>query len=113
MMLRQIQFVLAFVLLAALGVQAQHRHPMPTPSPTPQPSPAPTPRMEQNIPGMQMPEASPKASPTPQMQMNMPMPSASPGPTQMPGMQNSGNMNMGLLVMNVDEMGIRVGSSEK
>src|SRR2546423_222806 len=118
MRLRQIQFVLAFVLLAASGVQAQHRHPMPTPSPTPQPSPSPTPRMEQNMPGMQMPEASPKASPTPQMQMNMPMPSASPsaGPiSQMPGMDMSGStkVNMGPLMMNGDEMGIRVGSREK
>ena len=70
------------------------------------------------MPGMQMPEASPKASPTPQMQMNMPMPSASPSASpmsQMPGMDvgSSTKMNMGLLMMNGDEMGIRVGSSEK
>ena len=65
------------------------------------------------MPGMQMPEASPKASPSPQMKMNMPVPAASPGPNQMPGTQMGGNMNRGPLVMNGDEMGIRIGSSEK
>jgi hypothetical protein len=47
--------------------------------------------------------------------MNMPMPSASPSASpmgQMPGTQ-MGAMNMGPLVMNGDEMGIRIGSSEK
>jgi hypothetical protein len=38
MTLRQIQFVLAFVLLGAAGVQAQHPQTMSTSSPAPQPS---------------------------------------------------------------------------
>jgi len=61
-----------------------------------------------------MPAASPSQSPS--TQMNMPMPSASPSASpmgQMSGMQ-TGSMNMGpLMVMTNDDMGIRVGSSEK
>ena len=130
--------VLASVAVSAL--QAQHRHGMPMPSPSPAPaSPSPTPAMP-GMPGMQMPAPTPSASPhmhnmpmpsasptgSPQQQqnmpgMNMPMPGASPSASpmaqmpgmNMPGMESSG-MNMGpLLVMNGDEMGIRVGSSEK
>jgi hypothetical protein len=116
MTLRQIQFVLALVLLGASSAHAQHPHPMSTPSPTPSPSSSPTPRMEQNVPGMQMPKASPnaspRASPAPQMQTNMPMPAASPGPAEMPGAQMRGSMNMGLLVMSGNDMAVRVGPSE-
>src|SRR5437763_2694510 len=79
------------------------------------------------MPGMQMPQASPSpgaqpgASPQTQMNMpgmNMPMPGASPSASpmgQMPGMNMGGmNMNMGpLMVMNGNEMAIRVGSSDK
>src|SRR5690348_15720083 len=83
------------------------------PSPTATPSPSPTP-MNMQMPGMQMPNASP--APSPQMEMKMPMPSASPASSpmgQMPGMQ-TGSMNMGpLMVMKNDDMGIRVGASEK
>src|SRR5439155_10769332 len=99
---------------------------MPTASPNAQASPQP---MQMNMPGMQMPQASPSpgAQPaaSPQMNMpgmNMPMPGASPSASpmgQMLGMNmgdSSGgmNMNMGpLVVMNGDDMGIRVGSSDK
>jgi len=61
-----------------------------------------------------MPAASPSQSPS--TQINMPMPSASPSASpmgQMPGMQ-TGSMNMGpLMVMTNDDMGVRVGSSDK
>src|SRR6266511_3962224 len=98
---------------------------MPSASPNPQASPQQ--QMQMNMPGMQMPQASPSpgaqpgASPQTQMNMpgmNMPMPGASPSASpmaQMPGMNMGGmNMNMGpLVLMNGDDMGIRVGSSEK
>jgi len=98
---------------------------MPSASPNPQASPQP--QMQMNMPGMQMPQASPSpgaqpgASPQTQMNMpgmNMPMPGASPSASpmgQMPGMNMGGmNMNMGpLMVMNGNEMAIRVGSSDK
>jgi hypothetical protein len=74
--------------------------------PATSPQASPTPPMKMNMP-------SPQASPTPQMKMNMPMPAASPGASEMPGAQMGGSMNMGLAVMKGDEMGIRVGSSEK
>lgn len=88
---------------------------MPTASPNPQASPQQ--KMEMNMPGMQMP-TSPNSQASPQkMDMNMPMPSASPSASpmgQMPGMDMGGmNMNMGpLMVMNGNDMGIRVGSSD-
>ena len=112
---------------------------MPSSSPTPGVQPSASPQMDMNMPGMQMPQASPSASPQTQMNMpgmqmpaaspnpqaspqqkmdmNMPMPSASPSASpmgQMPGMDMGGmNMNMGpLLVMNGNDMGIRVGSSD-
>lgn len=52
---------------------------MPTATPNPQTSPQQ--KTEMNMPGMQMPAASPnpQASPQQKMDMNMPMPSASPG----------------------------------
>ncbi len=85
----------------------------------PQASPSASPQTQMNRPGMQMPSASPnpQASPQSKMDMNMPMPSASPSASpmgQMPGMDMSGmNMNMGpLMVMNGNDMGIRVGSSD-
>src|ERR1051325_10589998 len=114
-------------------IRAQHPHGMPMPSPTPTPK-ASSPQLPamQNIPGMPMPSPSPSplphmhnmpmpsASPTPSpQQMNMPMPGASPSPSpmgQMPGMNMNPDMsgNMGpLLVMNGDDMGIRVGASER
>src|SRR5439155_2282173 len=95
---------------------------MPQANPSPSASPQ---KMQMNMPGMQMPQASPSpgAQPaaSPQMNMpgmNMPMPGASPSASpmgQMPGMNMGGmNMNLGpLMVMNGDEMGIRVGSSDK
>src|SRR5437868_4507065 len=98
---------------------------MPMPSASPNPQAPPQPKMEMNMPGMQMPSASPSpgaqpgASPQPQMNMpgmNMPMPGASPSPGAMGGMKGMpgmGSMNMGpLMVMNGNDMSIRVGSSE-
>src|SRR5437764_2570320 len=100
---------------------------MQMPSASPKPQGSPQPQMQMNMPGMQMPQASPSpgaqpgASPQTQMNMpgmNMPMPGASPSASpmgQMPGMNMSGmNMNLGpLMVMNGNEMAIRVGSSDK
>jgi hypothetical protein len=88
----------------------------PSSSPAPQPSPG---QMPMNMPGMQMPQASPSASP--QTQMNMPgmqMPTASPSPGEMSGMKGMENlpgdsMNTGpLLVMSGNSMGVRIGASE-
>jgi hypothetical protein len=89
---------------------------MPSPSPSPSPSPMPsaipmTEKPHADMPGMTMPNAaaspSPAASPTP---MDM-------GEMKAPGkgeMGSSGTMNMGpLLVMSGEDMGIRVGSSDK
>src|SRR2546421_1114150 len=109
---------------------------VPQKSPSPSASPQ---KMEMNMPGMQMPTATPSASPQSQMNMpgmqtpsaspnsqaprqqkmdmNMPMPSPSPGQMGgmkgMEGMPGTGSMSMGpLLVMNGNEMSIRVGSSK-
>jgi hypothetical protein len=82
-----------------------------------QASPSASPKTQMNMPGMQMPSASPNPQGSPQQKMdkNMPMPSASPSASpmgQMPGMGGM-NMNMGpLMVMNGNDVGIRVGSSE-
>jgi hypothetical protein len=85
-------------------------------------SPSASPQTQMSMPGMQMPTASPnpQASPQPKMEMNMPMPAASPTPGAMSGMKGMegmpgmGSMNMGpLLVMTGEDMGIRVGSSER
>ncbi|HYX30006.1 MAG TPA: hypothetical protein VE863_15805, partial [Pyrinomonadaceae bacterium] len=77
----------------------------------------------QDMPGMKMPQQkptpTPTASPSPSPALSMPMPSASPASNpmgQMPGMNmggmKSGSMEMSpLLVMNGNEMGIRVGES--
>ncbi len=88
----------------------------------PSASPSASPQTQMNMPGMQMPAASPnpQGSPQPKMEMNMPMPGASPSPGAMSGMKGMegmpgmGSMNMGpLMVMSGDDMGIRVGSSER
>jgi hypothetical protein len=91
----------------------------------PQASPSASPQTQMNMPGMQMPSASPnpQASPQQKMDMNMPMPSASPPSKPLPspmgampgmdGTSDTSSMNMGpLLVMNGNDMGIRVGSSD-
>ncbi len=89
----------------------------------PQASPSASPQTHMHMPGMQMPSGSPnpQASPHQEMDMKMPMPSASPSSSPMPspmgampGMDMGGmNMNMGpLMVMNGNDMGIRVGSSD-
>ena len=64
----------------------------PTQSPAPQPSPQ---QMQMNMPGMQMPQASP--SPSPQMKTNMPgmqMPTASPNPQASPQQKMDTTMPM-------------------
>ena len=61
----------------------------------PQASPSASPQMQMNMPGMRMPQASPSASP--QMQMNMPgmqMPAASPNPQTVPQQKMEMNMPM-------------------
>ena len=100
-----------------------HIHP-----PVPAASPAASPH--QHTPGMPIPAASPAASPhqhTPGMPMPQPSPGSSPHiHTPLPGASPSASpaghapgthptsMNMGpLLVMDGDDMGIRVGSSDK
>jgi hypothetical protein len=81
-----------------------------------QPSPQQT---QMNMPGMQMPTASQNPQTSPEQKMNMPMPMASPSPGEtggMKGMENMpgmGSMNIGpLMVMNGNDIGIRVGSSD-
>jgi hypothetical protein len=81
---------------------AQSAAPQPSPQPMemnmpgmqmPQASPSPSPPTQMNMPGMQMPQASPSASPPTQMNMpGMQMPAASPGPQAAP--QNQMNMPM-------------------
>jgi len=72
-----------------------------------------------NMPSRQMPATSPNPQGTPEQKMNMPMPMASPSPGEMGGMKGMGNMpgmgsmDMGpLMVMNGNDMGIRVGASD-
>ena len=84
----------------------------------PQASPSASPQM--NMPGMQMPTKSPNPQASPEQKMNMPMPTASPSPGAMGGMKGTegmpgmGTANMGsLLVMSGNDMGVRVGPSEK
>lgn len=97
------------------GQHQGHQMPKPAASPTPvaAPSPAPSPsgtQTHRHTPGMPMPAA----SPSPDSKMNMPMPGASPSPNamgQMEGTHTMGAMDMGpLIVMNGEDMGIRVGS---
>ncbi|PYS80147.1 MAG: hypothetical protein DMF70_11665, partial [Acidobacteria bacterium] len=85
----------------------------------PSASPSASPQKQMNMPGMQMPAASPNPQASPEQKMNMPMPMASPSPGAMGGMKGPegmpgmGSMNMGpLLVMNGNDMSIRVGSSD-
>lgn len=85
----------------------------------PQASPSASPQTQMNMPGMQMPTASPNPQGSPEQKMNMPMPMASPSPGKMGGMKGMegmpgmGAMNAGpLLVMSGNDMGVRVGPSE-
>src|ERR1043166_3729558 len=104
---RGLLVILIFLCLVE-SADAQHTgHSMPMPSPTPNASPTPRPTPA-NMPAMN------PTSPAPSQQMNMPMPSPSPASTpmkEMPGMNMGGmNTNPGsLLVMDGNEMGIRVG----
>ena len=84
----------------------------------PQASPSASPQTQTNMPGMQMPTASPNPQSSPEQKMNMPMPGASPSPggmggmKDMEGMPGAGATDMGpLLVMSGSEMGVRVGPS--
>jgi hypothetical protein len=116
---RILAVVLLIFVLAIIGFGQHQGHQMPKPaaSPTPvaTPSPAPSPsgtQTHRHTPGMPMPAA----SPSPEQKMNMPMPTASPSPNsmgQMEGTHGMASMDMGpLVVMNGDDMGIRVGSSD-
>ncbi|MDX6498270.1 MAG: hypothetical protein QOG23_1530 [Blastocatellia bacterium] len=84
----------------------------------PSASPGASPQTQTNMPAMQMPAASPnpQASPQQKMDTNMPMPSASPSASpmgQMPGMETgSVSMSTGPLVMSGETMGVRIGDSE-
>lgn len=84
----------------------------------PSASPGASPQTQTNMPGMQMPTASPnpQASPQQKMDMNMPMPSATPSASpmdKMPGMaMGRVSMNTGPLVMSGESMGVRIGDSE-
>jgi hypothetical protein len=106
--------ILTFV-MTGFGQHQGHQMPQskasPTPAATPSPSPSGT-QPHRHTPGMPMPAA----SPSPDSKMNMPMPGASPSPNamgQMEGMHTMGAMDMGpLIVMNGDDMGIRVGASD-
>ena len=53
----------------------------------PQASPSPSPQVQTNMPGMQMPTASPNPQASPEQKMNKPMPMASPSPGEMGGMK--------------------------
>jgi hypothetical protein len=70
----------------------------PKQSAAPQPSPQQT---QMNMPGMQMPSASPNPQASPEQKMNMPMPMASPSPGEMAGMKGMENM-AGMGSMNMD-----------
>ena len=116
---RVLAVVLLIFVLAIIGFGQHQGHQMPKPAASPipvaTPSPAPSPsgaQTHRHTPGMQMPAA----SPSPEQKMNMPMPGASPTPNtmgQMEGTHGMASMDMGpLVVMNGDDMGIRVGSSD-
>jgi hypothetical protein len=85
---------------------------MASPSPSPGAQPSASPQMNMNMPRVQMPQASPSASPQPHTHTpGMQMPSSSPNPQASP--EHKMDMNMGpLIVMNGNDMGIRVGSSD-
>src|SRR5262245_44151983 len=116
---RILAVVFLILLLVKVGFAQHQGHQMPKPAasptpavtPTPSPSPSGT-QTHRHTPGMPMPAA----SPSPDQKMNMPVPMASPSPNamdQMEGTHTMGAMDMGpLVVMNGDDMGIRVGSSD-
>ncbi len=89
----------------------------PTPTPSPQVSPTPQQMDMNNMPGMEMPQASPSPVSQKHDLHNMPA-DEKMGDMPMNGNQPMGGMsgmkmNMGpLMVMNGDDMGIRVGSSD-
>jgi hypothetical protein len=84
----------------------------------PQASPSPSTQTHIHPPGTPMPQVSPNPQASPEHQMHPPAPGASPSPhpadhqiDNMPGMEKA--MDMGpLMVMNGNDMGIRVGSSD-
>lgn len=93
-------FLILTFAVTGFGQHQGHQMPQPKASPTPAASPSPSPSTTQphrHTPGM-------------------PMPGASPSPNamgQMEGTHSMGAMDMGpLVVMNGDDMGIRVGSSD-
>src|SRR5574338_899456 len=113
-LIRVVFLVLIFA-IRGFGQHQGHQMPQPKASPTPAATPGPSPsgaQTHRHTPGMPLPAA----SPSPTQEMNMPVPGASPSPNamgQMEGMHTMGAMDMGpLVVMNGDDMGIRIGSGE-
>jgi hypothetical protein len=91
---------------------AQHQgHQMPKPAASPTPASTPKP---QSSPPTASPSPAPSGTQTHTHMPGMPMPTASPSPQQgMQGMEGMSGMDMGpLMVMNGEEIGIRVGSSD-
>src|SRR5713101_468795 len=105
-------FLLFTLTLIAFAQHQGHQMPKPTASPTPAATPSPSGSSTQthrDSPGMKVPAA----YPSPEQMMNTPSPMASPSPSATGHMHGAGTgVDVGsLIVMEGDEMGIRVGSS--
>src|SRR5262245_2401795 len=106
-------FLLLTLALSAFAQHHGHQTTKPTASPTPAATPSSSPSSTQthrHSPGMEMPDA----SPSPEQIMNTPTPMASPSPSAT-GHMHGADTGVGvgsLFVMEGDEMGIRVGSSD-
>ena len=106
-------FLLFTLTLIAFAQHQGHQMPKPTASPTPAATPSPSGSSTQthrDSPGMKVPAA----YPSPEQMMNTPSPMASPSPSATGHMHGAGTgVDVGsLIVMEGDEMGIRVGSSD-
>jgi hypothetical protein len=124
--MRKLSLLSAFLVFGMCGflpqvVRSQHQaHQMPTTKTPAAPSPSPSPSPASQMPHSQMEH---QAMPAPSPAATPPAPHGHPTPTNeneqtktaetMPGMDMSGTMNMGpLLVMSRDDVSIRVGSSD-
>lgn len=106
-------FLLLTLALSAFAQHQGHQTSNPTASPTPDATPSPSVSSAQthrHSPGMDVPAA----SSSPEQMMNTPSPMASPSPSATGHMHGAGTgVEVGsLIVMEGDEMGIRVGSSD-
>jgi len=106
-------FLLFTLTLIAFAQHQGHQMPKPTASPTPAATPSPSGSSTQthrDSPGMKVPAA----YPSPEQMMNTPSPMASDSPSATGHMHGAGTgVDVGsLIVMEGDEMGIRVGSSD-